>query len=153
MNIQFFFLVKFRHIYLTFLFSYKHDRILHCMCIGIRLNSTFFKRALCRISSLPFVERLPYTFLMSLDISIPLSDLFLFQRRSLCSPKKVFCAHYVLSMSLFSMVIPKWKSRKWCPWKWHYGKRKWQRVLDQTLFGVHLNFNVMGIRIITFLTS
>ena len=60
------------------------------MCIGIRLNSTFFKRALCRISSLPFVERLPYTFLMSLDISIPLSDLFYFQRRSLCSPRKCF---------------------------------------------------------------
>ena len=75
------------------------------MCIRIRLNSTFFKRALCRISSLPFVERLPYTFLMSLDISIPLSDLFYFQRRSLCSPKKVFCAHYVLSMSLFSMEL------------------------------------------------
>ena len=105
MNIQFFFLFKFRHIYLTFLFSYKHDLILHCMCIGIRLNSTFFKRALCRISSLPFVERLPYTFLMSLDISIPLSDLFYFQRRSLCSPKKVFCAHHVLSMSLFSMEL------------------------------------------------
>ena len=30
---------------------------------------------------------------------------FYFQRRSLCSPKKVFCAHYVLSMSLFSMEL------------------------------------------------
>ena len=90
MNIQFFFLFKFRHIYLTFLFSYKHDRILHSMCIGIRLNNTFFKRALCRISSLPFVERLPYTFLMSLDISIPLSDLFIFKEDHCVAPRKCF---------------------------------------------------------------
>ena len=62
------------------------------------------KKPFCSKHALPLIERLPYMYLMSLDISIPLSDLFIFKEDYFCGAKKVFLSVFIVHVYSFVWI-------------------------------------------------